>query len=103
MSRFKNPQYLALTSVFTLKVACFQPFSGNAYSGANGDQMRQRVREERERATKIVVQMMFPKCKKLKVLWIGDRQRVEVRRTEEGDVAGVTRTVGTRQGLCEYP
>lgn len=102
LSRFNNLQYLALASAFSLKVTCFQPpWCGNAYYGPNGDQMRQRVGEEREKATKIVVQMVFPVCRKLKVLWIGDRQRTEVRRSHSGDVAGGTWTEETRQKLCE--
>jgi Leucine-rich repeat (LRR) protein len=102
LSRFNNLQYLALTSAFSLKVTNFQPpWCGNAYYGPNGDQLRQRVGEEREKATKLVVQMVFPVCRKLKVLWIGGRQRAEVRRTEEGDVAGITWTAGVRQNHCE--
>lgn len=102
LSRFNSLQYLALASAFSLKVTCFQPpWCGNAYHGPDGGQMRQRVEKEREKATNIVVQMVFPACRKLKVLWIGDRQRAEVRRTKEGDMAGVTWTEGTRQKLCE--
>jgi len=102
LSRFNNLQYLSLASAFDLKVTDFQPpWCGNAYDGPGGDQLLQRVEEEQEKATKMVVQMVFPVCRQLKVLWIGDRQRAEVRRTEEGDVADITWIAGIRQNLCE--
>jgi len=103
LSRFKNLQSLALASVFCLRVIDFEPPRClGFYDGPGGVQLCQRIADEQEKATKLVVEMVFPVCRNLEVLWIiQDKQKAKVRRFENGDVAGVTWTEGTLKDLCE--
>lgn len=93
LSRFSNLQYLALACNFSHRVTTFlPPWCEDADYGPDGHILHRRVKKEREKVKKMVVRTVLPVCRKLKVLWIGDWQKAEVRRSESGDVAGVTWT-----------
>lgn len=100
LAKFSSLQYLTLAA-FGLGVTNFQPSTcGNSYMGPEGQQLLEKIHQERKEARELAAQMVLSECKNLRVLWIGDRDKAEVVGIDEGGVTQVKWTKEARQNLC---
>lgn len=94
LSRFQSLRVLALASVAGLQVGFRPPKCGNSYMGPRGDQVRQRVKREKQEAESKVAQMVFAVCAHLVELRIGDNTKAEIERSSDGSVKNITMSEG---------
>lgn len=87
LPRFANLQRLMVGGVYEIRMTHVRPSRcGNSYRGSYGEQRRLEVQKAGEDVAKKVTEMLFPACKQLTLLWIGNRRKVEAIEAENGDL-----------------